>query len=328
MLPLTRAPLIRPALTSVRAYSHFNKGVHAHASTHGRTHGHGHVHGTSRRRGMASVTALSLSTAMSAVLGYVLGAKFPPPTIPFLFTPYMKPEEELTPAQAEEHTRMIELGLHELPAVRDLLPMAYESPSARKIREKYGVQYDIPLAESIEEADFLVVRPFVNTPPGGLDQQFTAGSLRGPHKFATIPLIFSLTKKGAERRGGRGGDGLAFLHLGKNMCGFENVIHGGLVATIFDEALARTAFYALPNMVGVTGKLEVDYRKPVVANQYAVLQTNITENIGRKAFVRGELRPANADTVLAHASSIFIEPRWAKYASWVGGVNVKKHLEQ
>lgn len=35
------------------------------------------------------------------------------------------------------------------------------------------------------------------------------------------------------------------LHLGKNICGHDGIVHGGLAATILDEALACVVSLAL-----------------------------------------------------------------------------------
>lgn len=97
---------------------------------------------------------------------------------------------------------------------------------------------------------------------------------------------------------------------------------------MFDEALARSAFYSLPHHVGVTGKLELRYRKPVTADRFYLIETEVVETVGRKCFVAGFLLdPKNRD-VLAEANGVFIEPRWAKYASWVGSVDMRKHLDK
>jgi acyl-coenzyme A thioesterase PaaI-like protein len=32
---------------------------------------------------------------------------------------------------------------------------------------------------------------------------------------------------------------LVILHVGRAMCGHDGIVHGGLLATIFDESLAR-----------------------------------------------------------------------------------------
>jgi acyl-coenzyme A thioesterase PaaI-like protein len=59
----------------------------------------------------------------------------------------------------------------------------------------------------------------------------TAGALRGPGKLATAPLIRS--KKDESET-------IAFVHVGRGLCGHDGIIHGGLLATLLDETLART----------------------------------------------------------------------------------------
>lgn len=44
--------------------------------------------------------------------------------------------------------------------------------------------------------------------------------------------------------------------------GFPGVVHGGIVATILDESIARAATAANPNRIMLTGKLTTRYRKP------------------------------------------------------------------
>lgn len=266
-------------------------------------------------------------TTASAGIGYWAGAKYPPPAIPFVFSPYSTEVRNLSQEAKNEHTREIEKGLHEIPLVKELAQVSYETKSARGVRESFAIAQP---AETVpeNEAEYLIVRPFVHSPPERLARQFTAGSLRGPGMFATTPLVFSKTKLGAQKRGGREGDTIAFVHIGKNMCGFEGVVHGGLIATMFDEVLARASFYALPSMVGVTAKLEVNYRRPTYADRYFVMESHVTDNSGRKVFTTGEFREANKDTVLATADAVFVEPKFAKYLTWVGGLNVRKLMEE
>lgn len=269
-----------------------------------------------------------LAATFSTGLGYITGAKFPPRAIPFLFSPYTTNVKTMSKQDSDAHVLEIEAGLHKLPMVRELAEVSIETPSAQRTREAYGIARVAKKAVPAEEAEYLIVRPFTHAPQEALSRQFTAGSLRGPGMFATPPLLFSKTKRGAALRGGREGDTLAFVHVGQNLCGFEGVIHGGLIATLFDEALARAAFYALPSNIGVTAKLEVSYQKPALADRYFLLDAHVTENSGRKAFVHAELSDATSECVVAHADAVFVEPKFAKYVSWVGGVNVRKLMEE
>ena len=44
--------------------------------------------------------------------------------------------------------------------------------------------------------------------------------------------------------------------------GYPGVVHGGIVATILDESIARAATASDPNRIMLTGKLTTRYRKP------------------------------------------------------------------
>ncbi|WFD42254.1 hypothetical protein MPSI1_000895 [Malassezia psittaci] len=282
---------------------------------------------SSRSSNRRALFWLTLATATAGV-GYIGGAKFPPPAIPFIFSPYATNTKDVSDEQEFEAARVVEKGLYELPSVQTLVNHSYETNSARSVRESFGIQSSANLEMKAEDADYLMIRPFTHIPKERLIRQFTAGSLRGSDMFATAPLVFSKTKRGAEHRGGREGDTIAFVHVGKNMCGYEGVVHGGLIATMFDEVLARAAFYALPSMVGVTAKLEINYRKPTYADRYFMLESHVTDSEGRKAFVAGDLREPGSHTALATADAVFVEPKFAKYLTWVGGLNVRKLMEE
>lgn len=58
----------------------------------------------------------------------------------------------------------------------------------------------------------------------------TAGALRGPGKLAVPPLVRARKDES---------EGWVFVHVGRGLCGHDGVIHGGLLATLLDESLAR-----------------------------------------------------------------------------------------
>ena len=76
---------------------------------------------------------------------------------------------------------------------------------------------------------YTVSRPYAATPPG--PHSLSAYTLRGPGKFAVPPLVFTTQDKR---------ESVLILHVGDGLCGHEGVVHGGLLATVLDEALGRT----------------------------------------------------------------------------------------
>jgi len=62
------------------------------------------------------------------------------------------------------------------------------------------------------------------------------------------------------------------LHVGKDLCGHRGHVHDGLLAMVVDESLARCCFPALPNRIGVTANLNIDYLESVPADSYLLVK--------------------------------------------------------
>ena len=144
----------------------------------------------------------------------------------------------------------------------------------------------------------------------------TAGTLLGSGKITVPPLVFSHDGK----------ELISISYLGTDLCGHVGIIHGGLLATLLDEGLARCSFTALPNKVGVTAQLTVNYRKPAPAGSFMVLRAELIKVEGRKAWVKGNISLLGEGTemgdVLVEAEGLFVEPKYAKVSldcSWYRG---------
>jgi 3'-phosphoadenosine 5'-phosphosulfate synthase len=154
--------------------------------------------------------------------------------------------------------------------------------------------------------DFRESRPHLKIPEAVRSHNLTGGSLSGPGKIVVPPYIWN-EKEGKEL--------VQIFYVGNNVSGHPGIVHGGLLATMLDEGLARCCFPALPNKVGVTANLQINYKKPTKADQYLVLKATTTKVEGRKAFVEGhiETMPENGEEpeILVSANALFIEPKHA-----------------
>ncbi|KAK4862228.1 hypothetical protein LT330_003366 [Penicillium expansum] len=164
-----------------------------------------------------------------------------------------------------------------------------------------------PVAEALRaNPEFTESRPHLTIPGPMRERNLTAGTLAGPGKIVVPPYVFS-------ERGGK--TMISLMYLGGDVCGHHGIIHGGLLATLLDEGLARCCFPALPNKVGVTANLNIDYRAPAMANQYVALRAETVKVEGRKAWVEGRIETLPSDgtepVVLVEAKALFIEPRQA-----------------
>ncbi len=110
------------------------------------------------------------------------------------------------------------------------------------------------------------------------------------------------------------------------MCGHAGMVHGGLLATLMDEGMARCCFAALPNKICVTARLTVNYRAPTPAGGFVVLKAEVLKVEGRKVWVQGRIETLGdgiePGKLLADAEGLFVEPKYAKvcfYARSRGG---------
>ncbi|KAL2884068.1 hypothetical protein SGCOL_000005 [Colletotrichum sp. CLE4] len=164
-----------------------------------------------------------------------------------------------------------------------------------------------PIAvEMRQNPDMTESRPHMKLPDALRRHNLTGGTLLGPGRITVAPVCW--TEEGGKSL-------VSITHLGTDICGHPGIVHGGLLATMLDEGLARCCFGALPHKVGVTAKLEINYRKPVHAGTYVVLRARTTRVEGRKAWVEGQLETLPVDgeepLVLAQASALFVSPRFA-----------------
>lgn len=178
------------------------------------------------------------------------------------------------------------------------------TPTAAEINERIITH---PLAVKLRaQAGMTESRPHLKIPPAMRPHNLTGGTLLGEGKIEVPPLTFN--DKDAELP-----QLVQLAYLGPALCGHPGIVHGGLLATMLDEGLARACFPALPNKVGVTASLKIDYKVPCPANSYVVLKAQTTKVEGRKAWVTGWIELLGEGdgegTKLVTAEALFIEPK-------------------
>lgn len=104
--------------------------------------------------------------------------------------------------------------------------------------------------------------------------------------------------------------GIIVLHFGSAVCGWPGVVHGGALATVLDESLGRVAIRGFPAKTGVTANLDLNYRRPVLANQWYVIRVQpIREGAtDRKMWVSGTLEDLQ-ERVCVEAKGLFVVPK-------------------
>lgn len=87
--------------------------------------------------------------------------------------------------------------------------------------------------------------------------------------------------------------------------GFPGVVHGGILASLLDEALSRTAL--LHGEWVMTGRLEVRFRQPAPVGQWLRISAEIEQRRARMVMARGTIvLAADPAVVVAEARGTFL----------------------
>ncbi len=102
--------------------------------------------------------------------------------------------------------------------------------------------------------------------------------------------------------------------------GFPGVLHGGVLSTLMDEAMAW-AMWAKSRALGVTAKMETRYRQRVDADAELTVHAVVTEERGRRIQVEAAVA-GRGGAVLVESSALFLrlppeeEQRVAQALGW------------
>jgi len=94
------------------------------------------------------------------------------------------------------------------------------------------------------------------------------------------------------------------FRLGTEYAGGAGFLHGGIIATLLDEAMGKVNRFR--GVRAVTAELNVEYLRPVPVEQEIVVEAREIEKNGRNLFHVGEIRSAKGD-VLARGRGRFVE---------------------
>jgi uncharacterized protein (TIGR00369 family) len=97
---------------------------------------------------------------------------------------------------------------------------------------------------------------------------------------------------------------LCRVHLARQFQGPPGHAHGGIIATLLDEAMSKANRHR--NLTAMTRHMSIDYLRPVPLESPLLLEGWSKSESGRKHRCSAELRSPDG-TVLAAATGIFIE---------------------
>ena len=91
--------------------------------------------------------------------------------------------------------------------------------------------------------------------------------------------------------------------IGKEFQGSMGMLHGGIIATLLDEAMGKVC--KLSDARAVTAELDVKYLKPIQVDQEIVVEAFQVKREGRQMYHEAEIRDTSG-TVLACGAGRFV----------------------
>lgn len=116
----------------------------------------------------------------------------------------------------------------------------------------------------------------------------------------------------------------AVVSLGREVCGFPKIVHGGLTAAIIDESFGGLLF-ALKQAKALsfwgpayTVQLEVSYKAKISAGRTVLCTTEVESMNGRKLWMKATVSDGPDGQVYATARALFVAPKPHKMVQDVG----------
>jgi acyl-coenzyme A thioesterase PaaI-like protein len=83
---------------------------------------------------------------------------------------------------------------------------------------------------------------------------------------------------------------------------------------LLDEIIGRITIPHLPNKMGFTVNLNVNYRKYIQSNSFLLLESKLDTIKGRKAIGNGWIKDQYGDKLHADAQGTFVSPKYGLLA--------------
>jgi uncharacterized protein (TIGR00369 family) len=88
----------------------------------------------------------------------------------------------------------------------------------------------------------------------------------------------------------------------KNFEGYKNILHGGILSTLLDEAMIKSIL--AKDILTVTSQIDVKFKKPAVIGEKLIIEGEVTGERGRLILTEGKVFKEDG-TVIAAAKGKF-----------------------
>jgi acyl-coenzyme A thioesterase PaaI-like protein len=96
----------------------------------------------------------------------------------------------------------------------------------------------------------------------------------------------------------------SLLALPREFQGWQEVIHGGILATMLDEIMMHAVWHFAG--AGVTLGMEVQFRQPLAPEELVLVRGRLTESKGRRLKAQGEIIRQTDNRLIANSLGRFL----------------------
>jgi acyl-coenzyme A thioesterase PaaI-like protein len=96
--------------------------------------------------------------------------------------------------------------------------------------------------------------------------------------------------------------------------GFQDVVHGGIISTVLDEAMAWATAHA--GVWALSGEIRIRFRQPLEIGELTTTVARVTGTRGRLVTAAAELQLDRDRTLIATASATFVKVDAAVEMAW------------
>jgi uncharacterized protein (TIGR00369 family) len=90
--------------------------------------------------------------------------------------------------------------------------------------------------------------------------------------------------------------------------GYPGIVHGGIIASMLDEAMGRVFMEDDPTRFMVTGEMKIRYRKPVQVNTALKITGRKVKDTGRIGSATGEIIGPDGEVLVTGEIIVFNKP--------------------
>jgi len=94
------------------------------------------------------------------------------------------------------------------------------------------------------------------------------------------------------------------LNFRNDFAGWENMVHGGILSTVLDEVMVKSA--GVNGFKCVTGELNVRYKSPCITGKEYKLRGKVTGINKRLIFTEGEILDIDGNIIASGTGKMFV----------------------